>query len=268
MDLKELAKNIRADTVRSIASVGVGHIGGALSIADVLAVLYGKHMNIDPKNPQKEGRDRLILSKGHAGPALYAALANLGYFEKDLLLTLNKNGTDLPSHCNMQKTPGIDFSTGSLGQGLSCACGVAYGSKLKNDGATVYCVIGDGESQEGQIWEAAMFAAQAKLDNLIVFTDNNHAQIDGMTDDVCSLLNLEHKWEAFGFRVFVADGHDIDQIDKAITEAKQKDGRPVMILLDTVKGKGVGFIEKETFKCHSMSISEEQAKAAIEEILK
>ena len=170
-ELENVARNIRANIVECIASLGVGHIGGCLSIADVLAVLYGKQMRYDPKDPKKEGRDRLVCSKGHAGPAVYSALAEFGFFPKEELYTLNRGGTKLPSHCDMNKTPGVDMTAGSLGQGLSCALGAAIGSKLKGDGATIYAIIGDGESQEGQIWEAAMFAGSNKLDNLIVFTD-------------------------------------------------------------------------------------------------
>ena len=173
-DLKEVCKDIRCDTVACIGHLGVGHIGGCLSVVEALAVLYFKEMNIDPKRPQMAGRDRFICSKGHAGPAVYATLANRGYFDKKELLTLNQGGTNLPSHCDMNRTVGIDMTTGSLGQGFSCAVGVALGSKLEKDGATIYTLIGDGESQEGQIWEAAMFAAAKKLDNLIAFTDYNN----------------------------------------------------------------------------------------------
>ena len=169
MNLKEFCLQIRKDIIQEIGTFGVGHIGGSLSIVEILAVLYKNYMNFDPKNPKKEGRDRLIVSKGHAGPAADAVLANLGFFDKSWLLTLNKPGTNLPSHCDMNKTPGIDMTTGSLGQGCSCAVGIALGSKLKNDNAKIYTIIGDGESQEGQIWEASMFASHNKLDNLIAF---------------------------------------------------------------------------------------------------
>lgn len=265
-ELGSLAQRIRADIVMSIASVGSGHIGGCLSIADVLAVLYGKHMRYDPAEPKKEGRDRLILSKGHAGPALYSALAEAGFFPKEMLLTLNQGGTSLPSHCDMNKTPGVDMTAGSLGQGFSCALGAAVGSKLKGDGATIYCIIGDGESQEGQIWEAAMYAGSHGVDNLIAFTDYNKMQLDGTTADICDLEPLGDKWRAFNFEVWDIPGNDVAAIDKAVTEAKAVKGKPKMIILNTVKGKGVSFVEAAKVGSHSMSISGEQRDAALEEI--
>lgn len=268
MDFKAVCKDIRVDLVKCIGSLGVGHIGGCLSIVDLLAVLYYKHMNIDPKNPTMEGRDRLVVSKGHAGPAVYATLANRGYFEKSELLTLNQGGTNLPSHCDMNKTVGIDMTTGSLGQGFSCAVGIAMGSKIKKDGANVYTIVGDGESQEGQIWEAGMFAAHAKLDNLIAFTDKNGLQIDGKTSEVCDVDPLDEKWRAFGWEVFVLDdGNDTDAIDKAIEQAKNsKNGKPKMIILNTVKGKGVSFVEAKGAGCHNMNLSAEDVEKAIAEI--
>ena len=211
-----------------------------MSIADVLAVLYGKHMNVDPKNPKMEGRDRLVCSKGHAGPAVYSVLAEKGFFDKEVLLTLNKGGTTLPSHCDMNKTPGVDMTAGSLGQGLSCAVGFALGSRLNKDGATIYAIIGDGETDEGQIWEAALYAGHAKLDNLIAFTDYNKCQLDGYTDKINGLDPLDKKWEAFNWDVIVVkDGNDVDEIDAAIEKAKKTPGKPHMIILNTVKGKGV-----------------------------
>jgi transketolase len=265
-ELKNLAKEIRVNIVECIGSIGVGHIGGCLSIADVLAVLYGKQMKIDPKNPHKEGRDRLVCSKGHAGPAVYAALAEKGYFDKALLKTLNQGGTTLPSHCDMNKTVGIDMTAGSLGQGFSCAAGMALASKIKKDGATIYAILGDGESQEGQIWEATMFAAHQKLGNLIAFTDNNGMQIDGMTDEINSLKPLDKKWKAFGFEVFTVDGHNVDEIDLAIEKAKKSKNRPSMIILNTVKGKGVTYAELAKAGCHSMTLNAEQIQAAIKEV--
>lgn len=264
--MSNLAVAIRRNIVESIASIGVGHIGGCLSIADVLAVLYGKHMNVDPKNPKMEGRDRLVCSKGHAGPAVYSVLAEVGYFPKSELLTLNQGGTNLPSHCDMNKTPGIDMTAGSLGQGLSCAVGIALGSKLKNDGATIYAIIGDGESQEGQIWEAAMFAGNQRLDNLIVFTDYNKLQLDGTIKDINDIAPLADKWRAFNWEVYEIDGHDIKEIDMAITKAKKKAGMPHMIILNTIKGKGVSFAEEAKVGCHSMSISPELKESALREI--
>ena len=187
MDLKEVCKDIRCDIMSSIGHLGNGHIGGCLSVVELLAVLYFEEMNIDPAEPKMAGRDRLVCSKGHAGPAVYAALANRGFFRKEELLTLNQGGTNLPSHCDMNRTTGVDMTTGSLGQGFSCAVGAALGAKLEGDGARVFAIVGDGESQEGQIWEAAMFAAAKKLDNLIGFTDYNKLQIDGSVafEDVC-----------------------------------------------------------------------------------
>lgn len=268
-DFKEVCKDIRCDTVMCIGHLGVGHIGGCLSIVELLAALYFKEMNIDPKNPKMPGRDRLICSKGHAGPAVYATLANRGYFDKSELLTLNQGGTHLPSHCDMKLTTGIDMTTGSLGQGFSCAMGVALGSKLEKDGATIYTIIGDGESQEGQIWEAAMFASAKKLDNLIAFTDYNKYQIDDSVANVNDPAPLADKWAAFGWDVFeVEDGNDIDQVIAAIDLAKGSlgNGSPKMVILNTVKGKGVKWIEDLRSGNHNANITEEQAIEAVKEI--
>ena len=268
-DLKEVSKDIRCDVLSSIAHVGVGHLGGSLSIVDVLTVLYFEAMNIDPEDPHKQGRDRFVCSKGHAGPAVYAALANRGYFDKKELLTLNQGGTNLPSHCDMNRTPGIDMTTGSLGQGFSCAVGVALGSKLEKDGATVYTLIGDGESQEGQIWEAAMFAAAKKLDNLIAFTDYNKLQIDGTVAEVNDIAPLAEKWAAFGWNVIeVEDGNDVEQVETAVEHAKlgRDSGKPTMIILNTLKGCGVQWIVDLGAGNHNSNINEEQAAAAIREI--
>ena len=267
MDLNLKAKEIRRGIITCIGSLGTGHIGGALSMAEVLAALYFKHMNIDPKNPKMEGRDRLVVSKGHSGPAVYAALAERGFFPKSELLTLNQAGTNLPSHCDMNRTPGVDMTTGSLGQGFSCATGVAKASLLRGDGATIYTIIGDGESQEGQIWEAAMFAAHHKLGNLIAFTDNNRYQIDGSVADVCGIEPLDKKWEAFGWNVITVDGHDADKVDAAITAAKKiKNGKPAMIILKTIKGKGVSFIEAAQIVNHNMTLNKEQVETALKEL--
>jgi transketolase len=265
-ELKKKANAIRVNILNCIGSIGVGHIGGCLSIADVLAVLYFKHMNTDPKNPKMDGRDKLVLSKGHAGPALYSALAEKGYFEKELLLTLNQNGTKLPSHCDMNKTTGVDFTAGSLGQGFSIAVGMAIAGKIKNDGSKIYTILGDGESQEGQIWEAGMLAAQRGLNNLIAFTDNNLMQIDGMTDDIVSLKPLDKKWDAFGFDVQVVDGHDIEAIDTAIAKAKKQKEKPSMIILNTIKGKGISFVEAAKAGSHSMAFNKEQIALALKEL--
>ena len=268
-DLKEVCKDIRCDILTSIGHLGVGHIGGCLSIVEALAVLYFKEMNIDPKDPKMPGRDRFICSKGHAGPAVYATLANRGYFDKEELLTLNQGGTSLPSHCDMNRTIGIDMTTGSLGQGFSCAVGVALGSKLEKDGAVIYAMIGDGESQEGQIWEAAMFAASKKLDNLIAFTDYNRMQIDGTTMEVNNLDPLPEKWAAFGWNVIdVEDGNDVEQVEEAVAHAKLGIGseKPTMIILNTKKGCGVSWVENLGTGNHNCPVSAEQAAAGIREI--
>ena len=268
-DLKEVCRDIRCDTLRAIGHLGVGHIGGCLSVVELLAVLYFEEMNIDPANPKMPGRDRFVCSKGHAGPAVYAALANRGYFGRDLLLTLNQSGTNLPSHCDMIRTPGIDMTAGSLGQGFSCAVGAALGSKLEEDGATVFALIGDGESQEGQIWEAAMFAAAKKLDNLVAFTDYNKLQIDGPVAQVNDIAPLCDKWAAFGWNVIdVADGNDVDQVSAAVKAAKAKrgSGRPTMVVLNTLKGCGVQWIVDLGAGNHNTNVSEAQAEAAIAQI--
>ena len=270
-NLKDAAREIRCDTLRCIGHLGVGHIGGCLSVAELLAVLYFEAMKIDPAQPKMPGRDRFICSKGHAGPAVYSALANRGYFDRSELLTLNQGGTNLPSHCDMNRTVGVDMTTGSLGQGFSCAVGVALGSKLEKDGATIYALIGDGESQEGQIWEAAMFAAAKKLDNLIAFTDYNKLQIDDTVAKVNNIAPLAEKWAAFGWNVIeVEDGNDVEQVSAAVSHAKLGIGseKPTMVILNTLKGCGVPWIVNLGPGNHNCPISEEQAEAAIAEIRK
>lgn len=268
-DLKEICKDIRCDILTSIGHLGVGHIGGCLSVVELLAALYFEEMRIDPANPKMEGRDRFVCSKGHAGPAVYAALAGRGYFDKKELLTLNQGGTDLPSHCDMNRTKGIDMTTGSLGQGFSCAVGVALGSQLAGDDATIYALIGDGESQEGQIWEAAMFAAAKHLDRLVAFTDYNNLQIDGPVSEVNDIAPLGDKWQAFGWNVIdVANGNDVDEVLSSIRKAKENrgSGKPTMVILHTKKGCGVKWIEDLGPGNHNTNVTEEQAKAAIAEI--
>jgi transketolase len=266
VDLQAKCVEVRKALLKTIGTLGVGHIGGSLSIVELLVVLYEKHMKVDPKNPKMEGRDRLIVSKGHSGPAVYATLCTEGFFDESWLLTLNQPGTNLPSHCDMNKTPGVDMTTGSLGQGFSCAMGIAKASKIRKDGATIYTIVGDGESQEGQIWEAAMFAAQQKLDNVIAFTDYNKMQIDGTIDEICGLDPLDDKWRAFGWNVIVVeDGNDVDQIDDAINCAKHS-SKPSMIILNTVKGKGISFVEKAGVANHSMPISKEEMEAGLAEL--
>ena len=269
VDLKAVCRDIRCDTVKSIGHLGVGHIGGCLSVVELLAVLYFEAMTIDPEEPKKAWRDRFVCSKGHAGPAVYAALANRGFFDKAELLTLNQGGTMLPSHCDARRTRGVDMTTGSLGQGFSCAVGAALGSKLEKDGATVYALIGDGESQEGQIWEAAMFAAAKHLDNLIAFTDYNKLQIDGTVAEVNDIAPLSDKWAAFGWNVIdVADGNDVEQVSAAVKRAKayRGSGKPTMVILNTLKGCGVRWIEELGSGNHNTNITEEQAAAAVLEI--
>jgi transketolase len=263
--LENQAIEIRKLTIESIGKLGVGHIGGSLSICDLLSVLYFDVMDIDANDPSKEDRDRFVLSKGHGGPALYAALALKGYFDKALLDTLNRPNTKLPSHCDRSMTPGIDMTTGSLGQGFSCAVGLAIGARMQKKDYWTYVCIGDGESQEGQVWEAAMLANSQKLDRLIAFTDYNKMQIDGSIEEVNGLYPLDDKWKSFGWHVQVIDGHNIEAIQRAIITAKNMRGRPSMIIMDTIKGKGAYFCENEVFS-HNMQISEEQWKRAVKEL--
>jgi transketolase len=266
-NLAEKAKEIRKLVMKTIGAAGMGHIGGSLSIVDVLTVLYYDAMNTDPSNPAMTGRDRFVLSKGHAGPALYATLAAKGFFPLDWLDTLNKPGTNLPSHADMTRTPGIDMTAGSLGQGISCAVGIAKAAKITGGREYVFTIVGDGESQEGSVWEASMAAAQYKLDNFIAFLDNNKLQIDGTVDEVMSLIDPVAKWSAFGFNTFRIDGHDCAALRDTIKKAKDlKNGKPTMIVLDTVKGKGVSFIESEGAANHSMPITGEMVEKAIREL--
>ena len=260
--LNAKAKDIRISTIREIAHLGNGHIGGAMSIVEVLTYLYYHEMNIDPSKPKMEGRDRFVCSKGHAGPSVYATLAEKGYFPKDWLMTLNVGGTNLPSHCDMRKTPGIDFTTGSLGQGFSAAVGIALGQRLKGESSYTYTIIGDGESQEGQIWEAAEFASTQKLGNLIAFTDFNRQQLDGFTSEVINMDNIDTRWLGFNWHVQRINGHDFNQIADAIAAAKAAKCRPSMIILDTIKSRG--YAPGEGIKAnHSMAISPENEEYAI-----
>lgn len=261
-ELKQFAAEIRIHTIRQMAARGFGHMGGAMSICDLLSVLYGKQMNYDARNPEWEGRDWLICSKGHAGPAVYAALALKGFFPMEWLKTLNQPGTRLPSHCDHLKTPGIDVTTGSLGQGLSVAAGIALAKKIDGKENTVYCIIGDGESQEGQNWEAAMFAAQQRLDNLILFVDNNRQQLDNRTDAICSMESLKEKFESFRWETREVCGHDVEAVNEAIRQAKQNGGRPHAIVLNTIKGKGCIFAENQ-LKNHHINVTKDQAAEAL-----
>lgn len=263
--LQDFAKEIRKKTLYTIGNLGVGHIGGALSIVELLALLYEQEMHVDAKNPNWEDRDLLVLSKGHAGPALYATLALKGFFPLSELDTLNQGGTNLPSHCDRTKTPGIDMSTGSLGQGLSSACGLALAKRLDHKNVYVYAVIGDGESQEGQNWEAAMFASQYKLDHLIAFTDYNKMQIDGNTEDIMGLGDIVGKWETFGWFTQRIDGHDFEAMHQAVENAKAQQGKPSMIILDTIKGKGAAFCEGKVTN-HNMNFDLTIANEAIAQL--
>ena len=263
-ELREKAFEIRCLTIREISSFGSGHIGGAMSICDILSLLYFREMNIDPSNPKKEDRDRLVVSKGHAGPAVYATLALKGFFPRDMLSTLNQGGTSLPSHCDMLKTPGIDFTAGSLGQGFSAAMGIAVGQRVKGIDAWTYTIVGDGESQEGQIWEAAEFAGAQKLDHVIAFEDLNGQQLDGYTKDIIpeEAESVKQRWESFGWDTTVVDGHDIEALDDAVGRAKKTPGKPHMIIALTQKSRGYVFGEGVKAN-HSMSVKPEQAEEAI-----
>lgn len=261
--LQEKAKEIRKLTLQTIGELGVGHIGGALSLCEVLSVLYFDAMNVDSNNSKMENRDRFVLSKGHGGPAVYATLALKGFIPMEELHTLNRPNTHLPSHCDMKLTNGIDMSTGSLGQGFSAATGMAVAAKMDKKDLYIYAIVGDGESQEGQIWEAAMLAGSRKLDNFIAFTDYNKMQLDGFIEDVNGLYPLDRKWEAFGWHVQTVDGHDVNAIAHAIDNAKKIKGKPSMIILDTIKGKG-GFFCENMVASHNMNMDEETWKKAVE----
>ncbi len=261
-NLEEAARKSRAAAIHMMGRAGGGHIGGALSIIETLVYLYFEAMDITPENiATPAARDRFVLSKGHAGPGLYGVLHARGFIPDEWLETLNKPGTKLPSHCNMALTPGVDFTTGSLGQGFSVAVGMALANRIANRPGRVYTLIGDGESQEGQIWESAMFAAHQKLGNLVAFTDNNKLQLDGVTKDILGVEDLVAKWLAFGWRAVRIDGHDFAAIDAAVTTASGAEA-PTMIILETVKSKGFGPGEK-TVKNHHMAFTYEEAEMAI-----
>lgn len=253
-ELQRLALKIRIGAVEEFKARGFGHVGGSLSVADALAVLYGAVMKIDPQNPKMEDRDKLVCSKGHAGPAVYAALAVKGYFPYEEIKTLNQPGTNFPSHCDRKKTPGVDMTTGSLGQGTSLAVGMAMGDKLKGRDSRTFLIVGDGEADEGQVWEAAMFTAAKKVNNLVWMVDNNKKQLDGYTKDILDSGDLRAKFEAFGFEAVRIDGNDLGQLYDALT--KKAEDKPIAIILDTVKGKGVKEVE-ETMGNHSMTMTTE-----------
>ncbi len=262
-ELKKLAHSIRVEEMKCIAARGFGHAGGALSATDCIAALYGKLMKYDAKNPQWSKRDRLVCSKGHAGPALYAALALKGFFPMDWLNTLNINGTNLPSHCDKNKTPGIDATTGSLGQGASVAAGIASSLKLDASDSTVYLILGDGEINEGQVWEMAMFASAKELGNLVAFVDRNKKQLDGTTDEILPLGDIESKFASFGWNAVTIDGSDPDLIAKTVIENRGE--KPLCVVLDTIKGAGVPAIENIEFN-HHIVVSKEMLDEALEKL--
>ena len=264
-ELKRISANIKLGALEAVFSASSGHPGGSLSISDILSYLYFEEMNIDPRDPKKADRDRFVLSKGHTAPALYAALAERGYFPREDLKTFRHIDSYLQGHPDMKGTPGVDMTTGSLGLGFSAACGMALSAKISGESYRVYSVLGDGESEEGQVWEAAMFAAHKKLDNLCIFLDYNGLQIDGPISEVNDPSPLDSKFEAFGWNVLVIDGHDIEAIDSAVKAAKACKGKPTAIICRTVKGKGVSFMENSV-KWHGSAPNDEQYKQAVSEI--
>ena len=262
MQLAETARKIRLGIIEGVYNAGCGHPGGSLSIADIVTYLYFKEMKVDPAEPKKADRDRFVLSKGHTAPALYAALAERGFFPKEDLKTLRKIDSYLQGHPDMKGTPGVDMSSGSLGLGISSAAGMALSAKISNDAYRVYTVLGDGESEEGQVWEAAMFAAHYKLDNLCAVIDWNGLQIDGPVAEVMNPTPLDEKFRAFGWNVISINGHDFDEIDAAFRAARETKGKPTAIIAKTVKGKGVPFMENKV-EWHGAAPKEEQYKEAI-----
>ena len=268
LELQKTANEIRKGIVTAVHSAKAGHPGGSLSAADLFTYLYFEEMNIDPKDPKKADRDRFVLSKGHTAPGLYSTLAYRGYFPVEDLKTLRHLGSYLQGHPDMKHIPGVDMSSGSLGQGISAAVGMALGPKLDGDTYRVYTLLGDGEIEEGQVWEAAMFAGHRKLDNLVVIVDNNGLQIDGKIEDVCSPYPIDKKFEAFNFHVInVADGNDFDQLKAAFDEAKTVKGMPTAIVMKTVKGKGVSFMENEV-DWHGKAPNDEQYETAMADLEK
>lgn len=263
--LRKKANDIRIDIINEVYSARSGHPGGSLSAADILAVLYFNQMNINSEDPRANGRDRFVLSKGHCSPALYAVLAEKGYFEKENLKTFRKIDSNLQGHPDMNKVPGVDMTTGSLGQGLSVAVGMAIASKIDSAGCRIYCLIGDGEIDEGQIWEAALSASKNKLDNLCVILDNNGLQIDGKIEDVAGMTDIEGKFRSFGFNVINVDGHNISNLIDAFDSAKQCKGMPSIIIAKTIKGKGVSFMEGKA-EWHGKAPSDEEYLEAIKEL--
>ena len=264
-ELSIIANNVRKNALTAVYNAASGHPGGSLSIADVLTLLYFEVMNVDPKNPKMENRDRFVLSKGHTAPALYGVLAERGFIPKEDVQTFRNVKSYLQGHPDMNKVPGVDMSTGSLGQGVSVAGGMALSAKLDNKDYRVYSILGDGEIEEGQVWEAAMFAAHNKLDNLIAIVDNNGLQIDGKISDVCSPYPITDKFEAFGWHVITMDAHDFDDIERAFNEAETVVNQPVAIVMTSVKGKGVSFMENQV-SWHGTAPNAEQYEKAMEEL--
>lgn len=267
LKLMQTANEIRKGIVTAVHSAKAGHPGGSLSSADIFTYLYFEELNIDPKDPKKPDRDRFVLSKGHTAPGLYSALAQRGYFPKEDLKTLRHTGSYLQGHPDMKHIPGVDMSSGSLGQGISAAVGMAIAAKLRGDDYRVYTLLGDGEIQEGQVWEASMLAAHRKLDNLVVIVDNNNLQIDGAITDVNSPYPIDKKFEAFNFHVINIDGNDFDQIDAAFKEAKTVKGQPTAIVAKTLKGKGVSFMENQV-GWHGKAPNDEEYKIAMDDLEK
>ena len=267
LKLMKTANEVRKGIVTSVHSAKAGHPGGSLSAADLFTYLYFEELNVDPKDPKKADRDRFVLSKGHTAPGLYAALAEKGFFPKEDLITLRHTGSYLQGHPDMKCIPGVDMSSGSLGQGVSAAVGMAIAAKISGDDYRVYTLLGDGEIQEGQVWEAAMLASHHKLDNLLVIVDNNNLQIDGEITKVNSPYPIDKKFEAFNFHVINIDGNDFDQIDAAFKEAKSVKGRPTVIIAKTVKGKGVSFMENQA-GWHGKAPNDEEFKIAMEDLEK
>ena len=267
LELQKKANEVRQGIVTAVHSAKSGHPGGSLSAADILTYLYFEEMNVDPKDPKKADRDRFVLSKGHIAPALYSVLALKGYFPWEDLKTLRHVGSYLQGHPDMKGTPGVDMSSGSLGQGVSAACGMALSAKLSNEDYRVYAVLGDGEIEEGQVWEAAMFAGHRKLDNLVVVVDNNDLQIDGRVSDVCSPYPIDKKFEAFNFNVICIDAHNFDEIRAAFKAAKECKGKPTAIIAKSIKGKGVSFMEDQA-KWHGSAPNDEQYQQAMGELKK
>ena len=267
LKLKRLANNVRLGVIEGVYNAGCGHPGGSLSIADIITYLYFEEMNIDPENPKAEGRDRFVLSKGHTAPALYSVLAERGFFEKEELKTLRKIDSRLQGHPDMKGTPGVDMSTGSLGLGISAASGMALSGKVYGGNYRVYTILGDGESEEGQVWEAAMFAAHYKLDNLCAVVDWNGLQIDGPVSEVMNPTPLDEKLRAFGWHVINIDAHDFSAIEAAFTEAKAVKGKPTAIIAKSVKGKGVSYMENAC-EWHGQAPKDDLYKVAIEDLTK